>query len=134
MWGPMNGFRPVRPSELACRFVRVRRGLVTADKIIKSKKNARRRQKEEVVKVIPTVKPNRSGQMTVQKQLNFILAQEYIRKSTTQLCDSRSESRSKTGSRTGNGSVSPVEAPPADPLSGRNSAGYYSTGNQARDD
>mgnify|MGYP003332711068 CR=1 FL=1 len=51
------------------------------------KKNSRRadrqRQKEEVVKVIPTVKPNRSGQNTVQKQLNFILAQEYIRNSTS---------------------------------------------------
>ena len=86
-----------------------------------------------MVKVIPTVKPNRSGQMTVQKQLNFILAQEYIRNSSSQLCDSR-QSRSKTGS------VSPdtpgTEAPPVDPLSGRNSAGqvHNSTGDQARDD
>lgn len=89
-----------------------------------------------MVKVIPTVKPNRSGQMTVQKQLNFILAQEYIRNSSSQLCDSRSQSRSKR-----NGSVSPdtpgTEAPPVDPLSGRNSAGqvHNSTGDhQARDD
>ena len=86
--------------------------------------------------MIPTVKPNRSGQMTVQKQLNFILAQEYIRNSSSQLCDSRSQSR-KTGS------VSPedtpgTETPPVDhPLSGRNSAGQVlnSTGDhQARDD
>ena len=73
--------------------------------------------------------------MTVQKQLNFILAQEYIRNSSSQLCDSRSQSRSKTGS------VSPdtpgTEAPPVDPLSGRNSAGHVqnSTGDhKARDD